>query len=327
MKPLVIVWRVTEQCNLSCPFCAYDRTLDRPRRHADEQAIRRFGNVLAQWRKYSQSSVLVSWLGGEPLLWPALEGVTETFRRDHGLDISTTTNGTTLHLERVRRHLLEHYAELTLSVDALQAQHDSMRGRIGVFDNLRLGAVALAQERRSQGCGPVLRVNAVLMRSTIATFPSLCRELAEWGIDEITCNQLGGVDRPEFYPANRLVFQQVKDLMAQWPDLRDELAIKGVKLQGGEAYLRRLAATTQGQLLPVEDCHAGQQFLFITEAGVISPCSFTTSEYGIQVEEIQSVDDLLALPARFRQRQLARRALACEDCQSTQVCEKFAHTA
>ena len=48
-----------------------------------------------------------------------------------------------------------------------------------------------------------------MMRRTICDFPWLCRELASWGIREITCNQLGGADRPEFFPTNRLLPEQI----------------------------------------------------------------------------------------------------------------------
>ena len=40
---MIIVWRVTQRCNLSCPFCGFDRRLDRVRRDADVEAVARFG--------------------------------------------------------------------------------------------------------------------------------------------------------------------------------------------------------------------------------------------------------------------------------------------
>ena len=86
---LVVVWRVTERCNLQCPFCAYDRRLNRPRNSADPEEIRRFAAVLAQWRDFAGRPVLLSWLGGEPLLWEPLTALTRHCRRELGLAIST----------------------------------------------------------------------------------------------------------------------------------------------------------------------------------------------------------------------------------------------
>ncbi len=313
MKPLVIVWRVTGRCNLSCAFCAYDRTQNISRRHTDESLVRQFAELAASLSR----PVLVSWLGGEPLLWPALTQLTRDLRQRHGFAISTTTNGTTLHREDVRQHLIEHYAELTISLDGPAPLHDALRGQSGLFEQIQHAVKQIA------GRGPRLRINTVLMRHTIAHFPALCREVARWGIDEITCNQLGGIERPEFYPANRLLPEQVTTVTTQWPALHAELASQGVRLLGGEGYLRRLAASARDEKLPVEDCGPGRDFLFVTEDGIASPCSFTTADYGIDLRTLTTPAQLADLPHEFAKRRLASRSAACQDCHSTQVCEKF----
>lgn len=323
MKPLVIVWRVTGRCNLSCPFCAYDRTRSFARHDADTGLIRRISGLLAETGR----PVLMSWLGGEPLLWPALAGLTPSLRHEHGFAFSTTTNGTTLHRAEMRRHLIEHYAELTLSIDGFAPRHDALRGKAGLFDQVKQAVRLLAEEKAVTGKGPLLRANVVLMRDTISDFPALCHELAAWGIEEITCNQLGGIDRPEFYPANRLLPEQVTRLADVWPGLKEDLALKGARLLGGEAYLSRLHASARDETQPVDDCHPGEGFLFVTEHGIASPCSFTTSEYGVDLHEVTSIRELLELPQRFRQMRQRARAAPCADCHSTQVCEKFTQAA
>lgn len=177
---MIVVWRVTEACNLACPFCAYDRRLDRPRRHADPDSIRRFGGVLADYQRLTGDRVLVSWLGGEPLLWPPLTALSEHFAATLGLRVSTTTNGTTLADPAVRAHLLACHSELTISVDALGNDHDALRGWSGGFAQLRRSVGALARERDATS-GLRLRANVVLTRDTIAAFGELCHDLAEWG--------------------------------------------------------------------------------------------------------------------------------------------------
>lgn len=313
MKPLVIVWRVTGRCNLSCAFCAYDRTQNISRRHTDESLVRQFAEFAASLGR----PVLFSWLGGEPLLWPALTQLTRDLRQRHGFAISTTTNGTTLHREEVRQHLIDHYSELTISLDGPAIVHDALRGQNGLFAQIEHAVRQLA------GHGPLLRMNTVLMRHTIAHFPALCREVAAWGIREITCNQLGGIERPEFYPANRLLPEQVATLTTLWPDLHAELAAQGVRLLGGEGYLHRLAASARDEKLPIENCDPGRDYLFVTEDGIASPCSFTTADYGIDLRTLTSTAQLADLPPEFSRRRLARRATACQDCHSTQVCAKF----
>jgi AdoMet-dependent heme synthase len=296
---MIVVWRITEHCNLTCKFCGFDRDLPRPRREADPQGILAFGALLAEYQLKTGDAVLVSWLGGEPLLWPPLTDLTRAFRTNYGLAISTTTNGTSLRSSAVRAHLLEHYSELTISVDAIGALHDQLRGWPGGYASLRRDVTALAQEKRARAHGPMLRANVLLMRQTLAGFEQLCGELAGWGIEEITFNQLGGNDRPEFYPAHRLLPEQAQRLAAELPRMRRESAARGLRLHGGEGYQRRIQATALGERLAVHDCQPGRRFVFIDELGRIAPCSFTSSAYGVPASEVKCVEDLCQLPVRF----------------------------
>ena len=121
---------------------------DYPRREARRQMSRleRCVGILAN----PPERILVSWLGGEPLLWTPLTELTVTFQRRFGLDLSTTTNGTTLASPSVREHLLHYYRELTVSVDASGLAHDKLRGSPGLFSRLRRSVMAFAEERAAQ---------------------------------------------------------------------------------------------------------------------------------------------------------------------------------
>lgn len=321
---VIVVWRVTERCNLACGFCAYDRGIERSRRTADEGIVLAFGSTLAEYQRATGDRVLVSWLGGEPLLWKPLEHLTTVFVRDFGLRVSVTTNGTALASEAVRAHVLDRYAELTVSVDALGAAHDRLRGWRGGFAQLRRVIPLLAMGRSSVAT-PRLRANVVLMRDNVHEFAPLCLELATWGLDEITFNQLGGNDRPEFWAEHHLRPADVESLAEMVPPLRARLATLGVTLRGGDRYLDRMRSSAAGRRLPVHDCGPGERFLFVNEAGLIAPCSFTSETLGIPVAELSSTPDLMSLPARFTSaRDRWHISLSvCGDCPSTQVFEKF----
>ena len=326
---MIVVWRVTERCNLACAFCAYDRRVVRARGEADPGAVRAFGAALSGYQRASGDPVLVSWLGGEPLLWRPLAALTTHFARDLDLRVSATTNGTALAAPAVRAHLIDHYAELTVSVDGFAPLHDALRGRPGVFDALRRGVGALAAEKRRAGRGPLLRANVVLMRDNVADFERLCAELAAWGVEEITFNQLGGNDRPEFFPAHRLRPADVDRFGERVDALRRRLAADGVRLAGGERYVTRIRSSAAGRRLAVADCGPGEAFLFVGETGLVAPCSFTGDAYAVPIGELSSAADVAALPARFAALRAAGPAAACGDCPSTRVFAKFdrAHVA
>jgi MoaA/NifB/PqqE/SkfB family radical SAM enzyme len=319
---VIVVWRITQHCNLRCPFCEWDQSLPRSRQHADPREVIRFARLLAGWQGATGRRVLVSWLGGEPLLWPELASVAAQVAA-LGVSQSTTTNGTTLDQPKARDLVLRHFTELTVSVDGFADFHDPMRGWSGGFDRLRDAVWALAA-RRASPSALRLRANVVLMRQNLHAFPDLCDALADWGIDEITFNALGGRDRPEFFPTHALRPDDVAWLRAALPALRARLAALGINLPGQGGYLDRFAATASGQPIAIDDCSPGREFLFIDEHGVIAPCDFTVAGYGVPTTAITTVDDLMALPARFAARKREQRAAACDDCRSTRVFAKFA---
>lgn len=316
---LVVVIEATTRCNLACGFCAHDRRLPIERRALDEDVLRRLLALLGEHARQSGERVLVSWLGGEPLLYRALHRLTAEARRRTGLYFSATTNGTVLPQARVLDHIATHYAELTVSIDGGAARHDALRGRMGVHAAVRAGVQGLL----ARVPGFVVRANVVLMRGNFDEFPALCSELAGWGIREITFNPLGGRDRPEFHAGNRLTVDQAMRLPAVVRGLTGVLRGYGVRLASSDGYFRRIIASARDEPLPVRDCSPGQRYLFVSAGGRVAPCSFTVNEYGRDVSAFNRVEDFADLRCRFRAAQASRAAPACADCPCTNVHGKF----
>jgi MoaA/NifB/PqqE/SkfB family radical SAM enzyme len=321
---VIVVWRVTSQCNLGCSFCAFDRAVAQPRLDMNAQSILRLGDILADYSHDSQRRVLLSFLGGEPFLWPPLTSVSRALSGKGKLQLSATTNGTTLHSESARRLVLDTFAQLTVSVDGFAAVHDALRDWPGGWTRLKNNVMALNEARRRSASPLMLRANIVVMHDNVDQFAALCEELADWGFDEITFNQLGGRDRPEFSIEHRLRAQDVERLRNVLVSVRSELAKRKVKLCGGEAYLNRIAASARGNALSAERCAPDEPFVFIDEQGWLAPCHFTVSEYGVHVDGIQSPADLLSVLDSWARAKRARPTNHCKDCHSTQAFAKFA---
>ncbi len=322
---LVIVWRITEACDLGCHFCAYSRHLHKPRASADPKQVLDFGAVLGEYAKVYSRDVLVSWLGGEPLRWPPLLEISRAFKHQFGLRLSATTNGTALASANVREQVAELFDELTVSIDGIGAVHDRLRDAPGLFEQLRKHVSELHQLKLQLKHGPRLRANTILMRDTICDFPRLCEMLAEWSIAELTFNALGGRDRPEFFPDHSLQLEQIEWLRRALPALRERMAQRGLTILGNNPYLNRLERAALNLQSPISDCQPGQQFLFIDEHGIVSPCSYTTQGYGLPLSDLRSAADLHHLPERFAQRQRQQLLAPCYDCPSTQVFGKFSN--
>ncbi len=325
-RRLVVVWQVNGACTLACPFCRFSRDLSLDRRAVSGSAVLRLGAVLAGVQRESRSPVHLSFLGGEPFRWKPLAAVARTMRVDQHLSLGITTNGLALAAPAVRQLVTECFDRLTVSVDAPGEVHDELRGRRGIFAGIREAIAALVRERKARGNALSIVVNTVLMKETVGRFPELCRELAAWGIDEITFNQLGGRDRPEFHRRHKLTPADVTELRGVLPALRQSLAQHGIALAGGQDYLERISASAAGQRIPVHHCHPGEEFLFIDRFGLVAPCAFTADLYGVNVDSLRSPADLMALPGRFRAMKHRCFSVECADCPSTQTFDKFDRT-
>ena len=326
----VVVWRVTEQCNLGCGFCAYDRGLKFPRAQAEAAQVERVAQLLLQWSQARGERLLLSWLGGEPLLVPWLLRLSAKLRAlarssECDLALSLTTNGTRLSDAHVRQALLANFTEITVSIDAWGRAHEQLRGWAGGFQALTHSLQQLFDERVILGSKMRVRINVVLMRNTIGEFSELCDALSQWPISEISFNALGGRDRPEFYAENALSARDIDAFAKALPLIRAQLAAKNIKLLGDENYLYRLKQVANRWAMPVRDCQPGQRFLFIDERGQMAPCHFTSDEYGLAVDDIQCPGDLDDVLTRFAAQQAQRPAAACADCMSTQMFGKFAN--
>ncbi len=280
-----------------------------------------FGRILCEVQRLGEHSILVSWLGGEPLAWGELADLSRRFHQEFGLRLGVTTNGLPLALPSVRASLLNDYEQITISIDGLADFHDEVRGQAGLFGRLR---EHVAQLRSEDPQGRLWRrVNIVLMRGNIHAFASFAQEMADWGFHELTFNQLGGNERPEFYSKHHLLPDQVQQFVAELPELKKRMAQQGLQISGSGRYLNRLLATSAGQRIAIDDCQPGTEFLFIDALGRISPCSFSSDTYGVPLSEVRSVKHFLRLSDRFREIRQRHRLAVCEDCHATHVFDKF----
>jgi MoaA/NifB/PqqE/SkfB family radical SAM enzyme len=320
---LVVVWRITEACDLDCWYCEYARRRGGRRSSSLADDVLLFGATLGQYAAEAGREVLVSWLGGEPLLWPPLIRVDRVLHAEYGLQLSATTNGTHLDAPGMCEHLARHYRELTISVDGPAALHNEGRGQIGLHAKLRAGVAALREAIAKEVHGPLLRANLVLIRSNLPTFENTCQELAEWGIAEITYNALGGHPPGPRYGDEHLRPSDLDALRMSLPAIRSHLAHRGVTVRGSTQYIDRLEQQARGHPWPIRDCRPGQDFLFIDERGRAAPCAFTAAGYGIPVAELHTAEDIAHLSRHYHEQQARSRLAACGDCLSTQVAGKF----
>ncbi len=294
--------------------------------HIDWPLLQRIGIWLEQIKRKTERKLLVSWLGGEPFQWPTWLQASKFFAEQLELSLSVTTNGLALEKEPIRNSAVSLFKQITISVDGLACYHDHLRQADGMFDRMRT-IVAKINETAGRD-HLLLRANTILTRDNIESFGEFCNAMANWGFDELTFNPLGGNDRPEFYPENRLKPDQIQRFCDRLESIRDASREQGMVIRGSKWYLQRMLATARRQPIAIAECNPGGDFLFIDEHGRLSPCSFTVEHFSqpmnrpLQIAEHSSVE-LASIVHHFKAVRRERCPSACSDCHANHVYAKF----
>lgn len=186
--------------------------------------MRDFAAVPGAYRRATGERVLLSWIGGEPLLWQPVFGLSAWMVDCHGIGVSATTNGTTLHLPGVRRQVLATFSELMVSVDGFADLHDRLRGWRRGWDRLKAAVGALAVERRLAARACRLRANVVLMHGNLPDFERLCASPAY--LQRIAASAVGNsLPVPDCGPGERFLFIDERSRIAPCHFTTEELGV------------------------------------------------------------------------------------------------------
>ncbi len=299
--------------------------MERTRTYASSDLALEFGQLLREYRRRQGRDVLVSWIGGEPFLWPPLMDVSHHFKHQFKLHVSVSTNGIMPTSQGHRERVIEDFDEMTFSIDGRAEFHDAVRNGSGIYEKVRSTIIRLSELKSKRGIGPLIRVNTILMHDNVHHFERLCRTVAKWGVEELTFNTLGGQDRPEFFPANTLTYEDAVSFQQELPRISKQMASLGLRIHGSRKYLDKITASAMGMKTPIHNCAPCRNFLFIDVNGFLGPCSgLANSGSGISVREIKFPEDLQALSPKFNYDRSKKMPVACGDCPSTEFFGKFA---
>jgi radical SAM protein with 4Fe4S-binding SPASM domain len=171
-EPRTCIWELTRRCNLRCIHCE-NCCGERSDRELSREQIENAAQGLA-----ALGCQHVHVTGGEPLLHPRWQELCRDFVR-LGLRTSLITNGTLLDDDHLDRAIEAGVSAVGISVDGLQATHDSIRLRPGAGESpwrLAVDAVERAQARLE-----TVVITAVNRRN-LDELPRLRRTLAEIGV-------------------------------------------------------------------------------------------------------------------------------------------------
>jgi MoaA/NifB/PqqE/SkfB family radical SAM enzyme len=182
--PVTLNLNLTRRCNLKCVMCEQHRHVSGPtgldwydpRR---ELPLAAWINLLDQVASFRPQLYIT---GGEPTLYPQFPEFLKAAKQ-RGFMVHLQTNGTLL--DRLAGDLVSLGVEaVTVSMDGPQEVHDAVRGQRDAFRKTTAGLRALVAARnQARRPGPIISINCVISKASLATLDQLVPLAQELGVD------------------------------------------------------------------------------------------------------------------------------------------------
>ncbi|MDH3225747.1 MAG: radical SAM protein [Thermoleophilia bacterium] len=277
----VVVWNITESCNLECAHCYYSAVLGRDPVATSFDDIARVIDDLAEARV---PVLLLS--GGEPLIRKDIHDIA-AYARSKGINPVISTNGTIITRPEHARKLRESGVEYVgISVDGMAERHDAQRRKEGAFDRTRRG-IELCRE-----AGLRVSMRFTVTAANVDDLPAVLNLAEEVGIDRFCLYHLvpsgrgkrfGDIDNATRRRIIEHLCEQAPDrpyeiltvdnpsdgpVIHQWalehrPDIADEV-LDRLRSQGGDGTGRRIVEIDHDGML-----HPNQFWLSHTIGNVL----------------------------------------------------------
>ena len=275
--PKVVIWEVTQACDLACIHC---RAYAQPARDSLELSTREGRRLIDQIAKASPDVFVLT--GGDPLKRPDLFELIE-YAASRGLRTSVTPSVTSrLTHDSIERFKKAGVARLALSLDGSTAAiHDAFRGVSGAFDQtLQAMYCALA-------CQLPLQINSTMSKVNYADFDALAGlvqqiDIALWSVFFL-------VPTGRAKEEQMLTSAQTERLFGKLFDLSQRVPF-GIKTTEAPHYRRFVMqkkarmgythATHPPSGNPRSAVNDGKGFLFISHRGDVFPSGFLPAPSG-----------------------------------------------
>lgn len=254
-RPVMVGWGITERCNLSCAHC-YSSASKRRREELTTDEARAVIDALGEL-----GAERLGWTGGEPLLRPDLETLTEhaTVR---GIRAGVTTNGVLLDGRRARSLQAAGIGFVQVSLDGSTAERN--RGIRGASDAAFSRILRGIQISRDLGLD--VHMAMLLSAATLDDVPDMLA-LAR-SLDVKSLRFCGFVP---WGHGRRSEIAQRHDLTGRLEEVRD--LVLGLQDEEEPLVLFDPAFGPMPPDFDYHDCVAGMKMLYLSANGDVFPCT------------------------------------------------------
>ena len=271
---------------MSCPFCFYLNSQEKPRIAVDELS-------LDEITRFSSSMGNLLWLafsGGEIFLREDLPEISSVFYRNNKPAIMLfPTNGMLPELirektEQILRQCSKSIIAVKLSLDGLGNTHDELRKKKGSFDKTMatyhlLGELLGRYPHFELGINTVFCAENQDMMDEIIDFVRGLKHIKTHTISlvrgDLSHEGFKEVDHAKYHAAIERLEKNLKNGVS--PTYR----FRGARIKAAQDVLQRRlihqTALKKRRLIP---CYAGRLNLVLTETGDVYPCEILSSKLG-----------------------------------------------
>ena len=199
----VVIWNLIRRCNLTCKHCY---TVSADINFKGELTTAEAHAVLNDLQAFHVPALILS--GGEPLMRP---DIFELSRRAKELGIYTglSTNGTLINEANIDEIADVGYDYVGISIDGLEATHDSIRQRKGAFRE-SMHAVKLCKEK-----GIKVGLRFTLTQENYQQFGDILALIDEHDIDKFYLSHLNYGGRGKRHSKQDAWYQMTRDAMSR----------------------------------------------------------------------------------------------------------------
>ena len=323
-QPPVVVWNITNTCNMSCPHCYSGATTSKHERGLNFDQLKQ---IAMRLREYGIRIVVLS--GGEPLMRPDLEQLV-AFLKSQNMIVHLSSNGVLMDLNRAMALKSAGVGYTGISIDGLPAFNDGYRGFGDAFNHAFAGIDAVHLSGMKSG----LRIT--MHRDNIGDIGELLALAAEHRVDRFyishllysgraTDMQQHDLDRSTRAATVHAIFRLAQQQLEGGARLKIVTGgndVDGVFLHRfiGEHYGEHAAAIALDYLKRRGGNRAGEKIINIDVNGNVHPDQFWQSSNSGNILESDLESILQREPYRFLREREKFLESPCRQCESLAIC-------
>jgi len=323
----IVVWNVTQRCNLACAHCYIDAKDRAGRDELTTEEARTFIDDVA-----AMGSPVLLFSGGEPLLRPDLF---ELGRHAiaKGLRAVISSNGTLLTPELAAEIAEVGFSYVGVSLDGSEATHDEFRRKQGAFQ------AAIAGIRNCLAAGVKAGVRLTLNRRNAADLDAVLDVVEREGVPRFCMYHLVYAGRGREIMGDDLAPEETRAVIEHLLDRTKDWHERGVETEvlttdnhaDGILVLHRVAEEDPARLDEVREllarhggCSAGTKMANVDARGDVHPCQFWghVTLGNVRERPLSEIwaDESHPLLARLRDKAAHLTGPRCGGCQYKSLC-------